>query len=368
MSLIIRKVSIKRGPNTISHLLIGLLVVLSSCREGNEVPPQTDPLLSRKTDLPEDPLEQAKALQSRGDAAGAIAAYDRLLEDSPENIAALGNRAQLLQAQGQLELALADFNALLTVDPSNFAALTRRANLQATLGLDREALTDYDLLLSHSPNDAVLLNARAATWLRLGDANAALRDINAALKLRPGWDDAILNRANASYLKRDFDGASADYEAILAASPNHSRATNGLGMVKQYGELELAEAERLYRLAVFHDAKNAEAHYNIAYIEAQQGLTLKAIEDFGLAIAADPNYVDAFLNRGLLYMQVRLYEEASQDFEFSAGRRPKDGRSRLLLGWARCEGGLRAEGCIDLAAAKSMGQAEAITMISKYCK
>ncbi|HEX2898893.1 MAG TPA: tetratricopeptide repeat protein [Bacteroidia bacterium] len=344
------------------------MVACMGCNDSAKTSGQVLPADSTMQSVNGNPLEQAKALQERGDIQGAIQAYDRLLLQDPINIAALGNRANLLQGEGDFKAALRDYNVLLEVDPSNVAALMRRADLQVKLGQLAAALRDYDLMLSHRPDDATLLNSRGEVHLQLGQAAKAAQDFQAALKLRPGWDAAVLNRAAVWYALGDFEQARTDYQAILAAQPGNSEATNGLGLITQFVDGDLAAAEELYRKAIFQDARNAGAWYNLAFLEAGKGQSLKAIDDFGEAIRLDATYADARLNRGLLHMQVKLVGDAVADFEAAVELRPDNAHAHLLLGWARCEGGSRIQGCLSLSKAKELGDKDADNLIRQYCK
>jgi tetratricopeptide (TPR) repeat protein len=313
-------------------------------------------------------LEQAKQLQDQQNISGAIERYSQVLKADPINIAALGNRAYLRASTGNLEAALQDYNVLLEVDPSNFAGLLRRADLLSKMRRDSAALQDYSLLLSHRPDDAELLNARGEVQMRVGSWKEAIADFDAAFKLRRNWEKPLLNRAAAWYSLGDDKSASADYNRVLQINPQNSEATNGLGLIQQHYLGELEKAEELYQKAILQNPKNAGAWFNLAFLEAGRGQSIKAVADFGEAIRLDSTYVDAYTNRGILQMQLNKSTEAMADFEFSAAAHPQDGRCVMLLGWAQCESNQTMEGCITLARASALGEKSTVDLIKKYCK
>jgi tetratricopeptide (TPR) repeat protein len=314
------------------------------------------------------PLQLAREKQQKGDVEGAIQAYTEYLKTDPLNVPALGNRASLFAAQGKDTLALQDYSMILDIDPSHETALHKRAELHVQMGHDLQALTDYDQLIARFPHEAALFNARGAIQMGLGKHRAAFYDFNTALEKRAGWEEALLNRAAAAYALGEFDRAQSDYETVLAMRPTHAAAHNGLGLIQQFVYKNKVAAEVQYRKALQFDPNHAEAWYNIAFLEAERGQTLKAIDDFGTAIRLDSSYTDAWLNRGMLYMNARTFDAALVDFEMATKQRPGDSYALLLRGWARCENGARTQGCLDLAAAIENHEIQAKNLIQRYCK
>lgn len=349
-------------------MILAFIVIFSGCDSQSNSTANKSALGNDTLPPQGSPFEVAKRLQLQQDIPGAIAAYDELLSNDPIHIAALGNRAYLLESRGQFEAALRDYNVLMEVDPSNFAGLMRRANLLSALQRDSLALADFSLLLTHRPDDPELLNARGEVFARLGKAKDAILDFDAAGKLKKNWEKPLLNRAAAWFALGDFKAANSDYQSVLRLYPENSEATNGLGLIMQFGHDDPIGAEELYQKAILQNPKNAGAWYNLAYLEAGRGHSVKAIDDFGQAIRLDSGYVDAYLNRGLLQMQSNKPDLALVDFEFAANRRPRDGRTLLLLGWAQCQSHATMQGCLTLSRAKDLGAKDVDQLIRSYCK
>ncbi len=315
-----------------------------------------------------DLLQRAKDRTSRGDTAGAIASYTELLRDEPAQISALGNRAALLASMGRLDEALADYDMLLDVDSRNYAALDRRADLKYRMRRYREALQDLGYIAEYRKGDPKLLNRIGESHLRLGEYAQANQAFSEALSILANWPVPLRNRAHTYYMMGDFESARADYQHLLDLNRNDSEGLNGMGLVQQFADQDLLGAETNYRRAVLSNPRNAGAWYNIAFLEAGQNKTQLAIMDFGKAIQWDPNYVEAFINRGLLLMNGKQVAEARADFEQAYLLEPSNAHTRLLLGWAKCEMGERTSGCLDLAEAKAQKEPGADRLIDAYCK
>lgn len=298
----------------------------------------------------------------------ALQRYEQILRTDPNNVSALGRRGRLLWSLGRLKEARRDFSIILEIDPSNVAALNDRARLLTELGLDNEAFRDWGQLITLQPRDVMVRSGLGNTLLRMGRTQDALDQFEIAMHLDPNREDLQLNAAAAQYQLGNYAAAREVYQQILAVNPQSADALNGMGLLLQFVDNDPQAAEQNYRLALAINPNLAGAWFNIAFLEAGRGLNLKAIEDFGNAIRLDSTYLDARLNRGLLYINMRQPADAVADLEWVTRWQPKHGRAWLLLGWARCLSRNDIQGCIDLARAKELGQADAERLIKEHCR
>ncbi|MFN8395114.1 MAG: tetratricopeptide repeat protein [Bacteroidia bacterium] len=298
----------------------------------------------------------------------ALQRYAQILRSDPNNIPALGKRGRLLWSLGRLQEARRDFTVILEIDPSNIAALNDRARLLTEMGQDREALYDWEDLLLIQPLDPMVRSGLGNVFLRMGRTREALEQFKYAIQIAPGREDLLLNAAAAEYQLGNFEGARLAYQEILAMNPQSAEALNGIGLITQFVDSDETLAEQNYRQALALDPNLAGAWFNIAFLEAGRGLNMKAIEDFGNAIRLDSTYIDARLNRGLLYINDRQPERAVPDLEWITRRRPDHGHAWLLLGWAHCLSHDGIKGCLELSKAKELKQAGAEKLMAEHCK
>ncbi len=345
-----------------------LLGIFPACGDPSQLTNNDNQPISEPIIESDDLMQRAKDRSSRGDTLGAIISYGELLLEKPDEIAALGNRAILLAAMGRDPEAVADYSSLLLIDSENYPALDRRAALNYRMGRYQDALLDLIYMASHRKDDPELLNRLGETHMRLSQFPDALYNLEQALAIRKAWPVALRNRAATYYAMGDYDRAAYDYQALLARDPQDSEALNGLGLVFQFADNDALGAETNFRKALLANPNNAGAWYNIAFLEASQNKTTAAIKDFGEAIRIDRRYADAYVNRGLLRMRLPDQAAALADFEAALSLQPTNAHNRLLVGWAKCETGARADGCLDLAEAKSKAEPGAADLIATYCK
>ncbi len=73
----------------------------------------------------------------------------------------------------------------------------------------------------------------------------------------------------------------------------------------------------------------------VGYFE--QGQTTVALDELKLALAADPNYGEAYNLRGLVYLRLKDYPLAESSFRRALALKPGDANTLHNLGWLMCQ-------------------------------
>ncbi|EHY55345.1 hypothetical protein HRR83_008791 [Exophiala dermatitidis] len=114
------------------------------------------------------------------------------------------------------------FATLCTAEAVNIPADASVSSLLASgkaaraRGANSEALAYFDAAVSKDPTDYLSLFQRGATYLSLGKSPQASEDFDRVLKLRPGFEGALLQRAKIRARNGDWAGARQDYVALGA--------------------------------------------------------------------------------------------------------------------------------------------------------
>ena len=91
----------------------------------------------------------------------------------------------------------------------------------------------------------------------------------------------------------------------------------GAGL-RSFGEYIKAQQEEARPQAEFGGQPpqwGAVYHYNQGNVQSRRGRLEEAVEEYSLAIEADPTYANAFYNRGATYRRLNRKEEAIADFQ-----------------------------------------------------
>lgn len=210
-------------------------------------------------------LKRAMERHGRGDAAGALAAYDEAIRAEPGNAVALLNRGILLSThRAEPARALADFDRALALAAGNVDALVFRGDAHMRLASYRQALADFDRAAALAPANAQTHVLRAVAKAMLGDHAEARAGYTKALSLDTRNVDALVNRAAMAAASGDNAAALRDLDAAIAIEP-----------------------------------RNARAHYNRGYVRFARQEHDRAIGDYTAAIDLDPRLGWAWLNRCL---------------------------------------------------------------------
>ncbi|MCB2200633.1 tetratricopeptide repeat protein [bacterium] len=214
--------------------------------------------------------DQLRALNAirKGDHAGAVAAYTRILgreEVMPDSMWAItclmrGNvQADWFKQSGDsthLELALADFDTALAIDPDNWRGLLIRFRTLSQAGRHEEAFRDAHRLWKHDPSnskwawwaagelsflkrreeaialldsalllhaeDPRLLDTKATQLVLLKRINEAIPVVNILIELEPGDPDHFRLRSLAHRLDGNIEAAIEDMNRAIELGDSFS--------------------------------------------------------------------------------------------------------------------------------------------------
>ncbi len=234
-------------------LLLGLLVALAVASCGGEKPDamlasardylaKNDPkaaviqlknALQKNPDLAEGRLLLGQALLRTGDAVGAETELRKALALQHPKEAVVPVLAQALMAQRQAKKLVDEFGSTELSQPA----------AQATLKTS-------------------LASAHAA----MGKPALAEEALKAALAADPAYGPAVLQQAKAKANQKDYDGAFAVVDSILAKTPNDPEALKLRGDLLWYGKKDAEGAVAAYRKSVEGKPDFVEGHFAILAI------------------------------------------------------------------------------------------------------
>jgi Flp pilus assembly protein TadD len=179
------------------------------------------------------------ARQDRGDAAGALAAYDEALRLRPQFPGPHNNRGLLRAELGDPRGAIADYDETIRLAPDFDLAYANRGNARMLLGDLAGAIADFEQALRLAPDMAVeLYNNLGYARSERGDLDGARAALDEAIRLDPTRPEPYANRGWVHARRPDPEAAITDYVRALALAPPHWR---GRAVTEQ--RLEAARAQ-----------------------------------------------------------------------------------------------------------------------------
>ncbi|HKQ13016.1 MAG TPA: tetratricopeptide repeat protein [Steroidobacteraceae bacterium] len=191
------------------------------------------------------------------------------------------DRADCLRQQSRFDAAVADYTAAISKGRDDARVHFLRALCYRELGSYCEAERDLDAAIARDPAEIVGLAQRSFVRLQRGRFTAAESDAHAALERTTAEQGELRGllftvRGHSRYGQGDFTTALADFDAVLAASPDDS----GIRVVRIASLLALrrtAEAEA--------ELPKVESNPVSGSADAAAGLLALMREDFADALA-----------------------------------------------------------------------------------
>ena len=149
---------------------------------------------------------------------------------------------------------------------------------------------------------------------------AVLQKQNSSSKGRLTADQIMLD-AVAHLQAGRFKEAETLYQQVLVQQPNHPGALHVLGLLK-YQNGDLQRALELIERAIAAKPDFAEAYKNAANIYAELDQLDNAINNYRQAIAITPDLVEAHVNLGMVYQTLQRPDEARRHYQIALEIKP----------------------------------------------
>jgi tetratricopeptide (TPR) repeat protein len=176
------------------------------------------------------------------------------------------------------------------------------------------AIEDFNAALAIKPGYAEAIINKANVYVAIGQYEQALRDFNHALRLKPHFADNYYNRGILYLKMNSFDLAIDDFTMAIRIEPDMADAFNNRGVAFRL-KMQYEKAFANFNRALKINQNLAEAYYNrgIVYnIYKQYNL---AIDDFTKALKIKPDYAAAYFNMGLALSAQGKFAEAINSYE-----------------------------------------------------
>lgn len=242
-------------------------------------------MMSRDPNNFKDRVDLGDAARKAGDDfAGAIVEYKAALalkDDAPTH-EKLGD---VLRVQGRIDQAVTEYQAASRTNDT--------AGLEVKIGQAFQAKKDvasaikaYSRALTLNPNDSDVLDALVAGW-------------SAAIQANPTAPENHIGMGQALQYRGDFAQAQEEYKQAIRFSRGNNPIAQDL-LAKLPAVMKKAEVDKHINLGVDLQAKN---------------LYDQAIEEYKLALQADPNNAVIYVNMGSAFQAKKDYDNAMDAYQ-----------------------------------------------------
>ena len=289
--------------------------------------------------LDQDP-QNAAALLTRGKAEFTQGNYDQALETFAQSIELDGSSAEAFDERGNTyyekglyDEAIADYRKAISVDPTYGQAYVDWSAINVLRGNTQEAIANLDLAVENSPNLISAYVNRGSRYAEMGDRTKAAQDWKKAASLSPQTAQDYASRAYAKSRLNQKDAAINDYNQALVINPNFPRGYIGRAYILyERGEKEQALDNLEKALAINPNSV-------VALILKGEILAYQtnpdwpgAIEAYSTALAVNPNDPDVLNNRCSAYVATQQLDLALADCDRGLQIQPNDASIYLTRG------------------------------------
>jgi tetratricopeptide (TPR) repeat protein len=275
------------------------------------------------------------ALSMKGDTRNALTAFDRALELSPNDLAALEGAAQLRYEAGSRD-ALPLLNRLLQLRPGDPTSHAMIAVLEYREGHCPSAVAHFARAGSLLDSQVDALHAYGTCLVRLKQLDAAAGVFQRTMALRP--DDPRERRLLASIqLMADKPADAIRTLTPLLEEGRRDAQTLALASSAYEAAGDTARAVSTLREAIILDPRNTDLYVDFATIAFAHQSFQVGINVINDGLSLQPQSAPLYLARGVLYVQLADYDKAEADFERASQLDPSQSLSAAAQGLAAAE-------------------------------
>ncbi|KAJ8391421.1 hypothetical protein AAFF_G00090510 [Aldrovandia affinis] len=261
----------------------------------------------------------------------------------------LCRRGALNKKLGHLSLALEDLNLAISHEPFLLDAYWHRHSIHLLRNNPLKALEDLDFITTHNKCHAEAFKSKAEIYRAKGDIAQAIHSYTQAIEFHPEDDETYFRRAKMYEERNEILLAMEDYAKAFTKNPGRTDALLIHGLLHVRGSSWLLALEDL-SLLLEREPRHPKARTHRGRVYVKLGKVQEAVEDFTLALHLDPDdwqafyhrgcllrksmpklalrdlstsvlindsveNLSAFLHRGLLYVELKHWQQAVSDFK-----------------------------------------------------
>ncbi len=278
-------------------------------------------------DSPDKMLGSAKDYLAKNDTKSAVIQIKNVLQKNPDLPEARYLLGKALLDGGDRVSAEVELRKALALQYSQDLVVPRLAQTMAGQGHFKKLIDEFGKTALTNP----AAKADLQTWLATaygaqGDQAAFGTALAAALAAQPGYAPALVVQARSKAMQRDFDGALAGADQVIATDPRNHEAWKLKGDVQYYSKKQPDDALLSYRKAIEAKPDFLAGHVGALTILLQQGKLADAQTQFEPLKKLAPNHPQTkFIETQIAFQKgdYKAAKEVAQQLLKVAGDNPK---------------------------------------------
>jgi len=241
-----------------------------------------------------------------------IAGMLKAIAADPENASIRYQKSNYLYEQGHYDQALKDIESAIRLDSTNMEYKHLKADIQLDYFKSRDALSTLQNILQAHPD-------RIPTLLKLSEFQHILKDyegsistLNNIIRLQSFNAEAFFMLGMNFRELSEMEKAKSSFQRAVELDADLTDAWIILGNI--YENEKNSIASEYYENAIRSNPKSIEALHSKAFYLQNHDQVLEAIRLYREINALSPQYEDAYLNTGILYLSIDSLLQAQEHF------------------------------------------------------
>ena len=225
----------------------------------------------------------------------------------------------------QTDNAQALLQDVLKANPQNAEALTLMGTVQLVKNNPQQAERNFEAAIKAQPSNAVGYRALADLYARQNKIDEALKIVRAGLEHQAKNFQLRFALAGLLEVKRDYELAIAEYEAMLKDQPGSMIVANNLASLLADHRADKASMDRAKSIALL--LKNSQIPQfkdTLGWVSYQSGDYETAASLLEDAVSKMPNVALVRYHLGMTYMAAGQGEKAAEQFKKARDLAPND--------------------------------------------
>lgn len=263
------------------------------------------------------------------------------ISQDPKNASLFYRRGSLLYSNQLPDMAEEDLRKAWELDPREEYAISVSMVLRQES--PDEAISFLEKALQKIPNSLFIQIQLAQGYKLKGNLNKSLQFCNQVISSYPNNIDAYLLKAEILTSQGHTREALTTMEQAYLRAPGDVELVHSLAF--EYAEAKNPKALALSDSLIAADTEksHAEPFYFKGVYYSNTGNYTEAIKQFDQAITTNHNFINAYINKGIIYYDQKKYREAIEIFSLAARVFPDEPGPYYWLGKTQEAYGMKEE-------------------------
>ncbi|MFZ1705474.1 MAG: tetratricopeptide repeat protein [Saprospiraceae bacterium] len=271
---------------------------------------------------------------------------------NPKNPNLYLQRAKFFYEKSNYSSAANDMEIAMTLDSLNPVYYHFLADCYLDGGEGQKALKVMYKVLTLYPERVQSLLKIAEMHYILEDYDSSILAINEAIKIDPQNGECYFMLGVNFRALQDIPRAINSFQTAVEMDSKLTDAWLMLGELMEKNKDK--SALKYYESAVLSSPNSPEAKHSLAFYHQNHNNIPKALEIYREIILAHKDYIDAYLNSGILYKELDSLDRAYEQFNLITGIAPQNAKGYYFRGLIQKERGKLKEAAKDFQSAKNL--------------